>query len=115
MTALVALRDVSKTFVDGDLQNHVLRNLNLEIRTGEFLAVTGPSGAGKSTILNLISGLDLDYVGESLFLGNDLKAMTDDQRSHFRNQEIGFIFQAFHLRPTGQILQIFLTQKCIGQ
>jgi len=115
MTALVELRDVSKTFIDGDQQNHVLRNLNLEIRTGEFLAVTGPSGAGKSTILNLISGLDLDYVGQSLFLGNDLKSMTDDQRSHFRNQEIGFIFQAFHLISQLTVLENICVPVWVSQ
>ncbi|MEE2901403.1 MAG: ABC transporter ATP-binding protein [Myxococcota bacterium] len=115
MTALVELRDVSKTFVDGDLQNQVLRNLSLEIRTGEFLAVTGPSGAGKSTILNLISGLDLDYAGQSLFLGTDLKSMTDDQRSHFRNQEIGFIFQAFHLLSQLTVLENVCVPAWVSQ
>lgn len=115
MSNLVELKDVSRTFVDGTQHNHVLQKVSLTVHAAEFLAITGPSGAGKSTILNIISGLDLDYLGQSIFLERDLKSMTDDQRSDFRNREMGFIFQAFHLLSQLTVLENICVPAWVSQ
>lgn len=120
MSTLVELKDVSRTFVDGDQQNHVLQKVSLTVPSADFLAITGPSGAGKSTILNIISGLDLDYEGQSICLERDLRSMTDDQLSDFRNQKMGFIFQAFHLLSQLTVLEnicvpAWLSQRSVDQ
>ncbi|HEY5948535.1 MAG TPA: ABC transporter ATP-binding protein [Kofleriaceae bacterium] len=81
------------------VETHALRNLSLEVRSGEFVAVTGPSGSGKTTFLN-IAGLLEELTGGSYMLDNvDVKKLDDKARSHLRNEKIGFVFQSFNLIP----------------
>jgi putative ABC transport system ATP-binding protein len=83
----------------------LFEGLNLELRTGEYLAVMGESGVGKSTLLNLLSGLDRPDSGRVLIEGTDLSTLDDDAATLLRRRSIGFVFQAFHVLPYLTVLQ----------
>src|SRR4051794_19175514 len=90
---MISIRGVSKVYRTALVQTHALRALDLEVRAGEFLAVTGPSGSGKTTLLN-VTGLLEDFTsGEYRLDGVEVTALGDDARSRLRNQKVGFIFQ----------------------
>ena len=96
---LVRIKNVEKTFQRGSEKIHVLSGLNLEIPTGEFLALMGPSGSGKSTLLNLIGGLDRATNG-SVEIGNDrIDQMSDRQLAAWRARHVGLVFQFYNLLP----------------
>lgn len=97
--AIVSARDVHKTYVTGDVHVPALRAVDLDIRTGEFLAVVGPSGNGKSTLLNCLSGIDDIDQGEVLIDGMDIHALSDKKRTAHRAARMGFVFQSFNLIP----------------
>jgi len=78
----------------------VLHDIDLDIETGEFVAIVGPSGSGKTTLLGLLAGLDLPTNGRVLVDGQDLGALTEDERAGFRAARIGFVFQTFQLIPS---------------
>ncbi len=80
-------------------QRWILRELNLSVQPGEFIAIVGESGCGKSTLLNLIAGLDIADEGSTTLLGQDWKLLDDQARSVRRREQLGFVFQAFHLLP----------------
>ncbi|MDQ3065135.1 MAG: ABC transporter ATP-binding protein [bacterium] len=96
---LIKATNLSKDYKVGKQQISALRNVNLEIRQGEFVAFTGPSGSGKSTLLQLIGGLDKPSEGTVIVDGQDLKKLGDSALSVFRNKTIGFVFQFFYLQP----------------
>lgn len=78
----------------------MLKGVELEISAGQFVAVAGPSGSGKTTLLGLLAGLDRPTAGRVIIDGQDLDALTEDERARFRVNRIGFVFQTFHLLPT---------------
>ena len=80
-------------------QYHIIKNINLKIKKGEFIAITGASGSGKSTLLNLLSGLEKPTSGEILYNGDNISNFSDSARSNFRNKTIGFVFQSYNLQP----------------
>ena len=100
--------NLSKTFVEGDSQRLVFSNLNASIRRGEFVVLLGRSGSGKSTLLNLISGIDLPSGGEVRIGGRNLTGMTEQQRTLFRRDHIGFVFQFYNLIPTLNVMENLL-------
>jgi putative ABC transport system ATP-binding protein len=90
---------ISKVYRTDLIETHALRDFNLHVKEGEFVAVTGPSGSGKTTFLN-IAGLLETFDGGTYRLDNeDVSRLSDDARSRIRNQKIGFIFQSFNLIP----------------
>ncbi|WP_338863310.1 ABC transporter ATP-binding protein [Myxococcus stipitatus] len=97
---LVELRDVTKSYAEGDTSREVLSGVTLALRRGEFVVLLGRSGSGKSTLLNLISGIDLPTRGEVLIDGKNLGTMSERERTLLRRERVGFIFQAFNLLPT---------------
>jgi len=97
--ALLEARGVHKTYNIGRRTLEVLRGVSLSVKRGEFLALKGASGAGKSTLLHLLGGLDTPNVGEIWFEGANLTNFSSSERAQWRNQKIGFIFQAYHLLP----------------
>jgi ABC-type lipoprotein export system ATPase subunit len=105
MEFLVELSGVCRSFADGNRHVDVLKDLDLKIAAGEFIAIVGPSGAGKSSILNIISGLDMGFTGTANIFGQSLFGMSDDTRSQMRNRKLGFIFQSFHLLPQLSVLE----------
>jgi putative ABC transport system ATP-binding protein len=104
-SALIELKSVSKDYRTGDETLHALANVNLTIKPGEFIAIIGPSGSGKSTLANIIGGLDKPDAGTVLVEGADLAKASDKELSRYRNQHIGFVFQAFNLQPTYTALE----------
>jgi putative ABC transport system ATP-binding protein len=97
---LVALRGVSKSFVEGETRHQVLKDVDLDIAEGSVVALLGRSGSGKSTLLNLISGIDAPDTGSIIVAGTPLQAVGEHERSMFRRRHIGFVFQFFNLLPT---------------
>lgn len=95
----IQLNNVSKSYTVGAESVEALKNITLSIKKGEFLAIVGPSGSGKSTLLHLIGGLDAPTEGEIIVDGTELTLLSDRQLSKYRNADIGFIFQDFHLQP----------------
>jgi putative ABC transport system ATP-binding protein len=96
---MLKMTDVAKTYRTAMVETHALRDLSLEVKAGEFVAVTGPSGSGKTTFLN-IAGLLEEHTGGSYVLdGVDVKDLDDRARSKLRNEKIGFVFQSFNLIP----------------
>ena len=101
---MLKMKSLSKVYRTEMVETYALRNFDLEVRPGEFVAVTGPSGSGKTTFLT-IAGLLESFTGGHYELdGVDVSRMDDNQRSRIRNQKIGFIFQAFNLIPDLNVL-----------
>lgn len=97
---IISLRDVTKTYGQGETQVQVLRGVNLDIREGEFLVILGESGCGKSTMLNIIGGMDQLTTGKFLFDGKDYSQADEKTLTMYRRNSVGFIFQAYNLMPT---------------
>jgi lipoprotein-releasing system ATP-binding protein len=95
---IIQIRNLTKIYGNG-VEIRAIDNVNLDIETGEFLAIVGPSGSGKSTLLHQIALLDTPTSGTILLKGEDTTKMSDKQRSRVRNEELGFIFQYHHLLP----------------
>ena len=93
-------RALTKVYKTGEVEVHALRSTNLEIRRGEFLVLLGPSGGGKSTLLNILGGLDVPTSGTVLFFDHDLTAADDRERTRFRREHVGFVFQFYNLIPS---------------
>lgn len=94
---MISIRGVNKTFVLGDSVVHALNDINMTIEQGEYLSVMGPSGSGKSTLLNMLGLLDRPDNGEYLLNGIDTFSLDENERARVRRQEIGFVFQSYHL------------------
>lgn len=105
---ILEICNLSKTFDEGESQRIVFRELNASIRRGEFVVLLGRSGSGKSTLLNLISGIDLPTEGEVLIGGQNLTTMTEQKRTLFRRDNIGFVFQFYNLIPTLTVIENLL-------
>jgi putative ABC transport system ATP-binding protein len=94
---LISLEALSKVFFTEEVETHALSNINLGIRTGEFVSIAGPSGCGKTTLLSILGLLDSPTAGKYVLDGTPVENLTASQRAKIRNQAIGFIFQAFNL------------------
>ncbi|MFO0937005.1 MAG: ABC transporter ATP-binding protein [Gemmataceae bacterium] len=90
----------ARTYRQGRRVIEAVRGVTMRVVTGEFVTIMGPSGSGKSTLMHLMGALDAPTAGKILFEGRDLAAMSDRQRSLFRRDRVGFVFQAFNLLPT---------------
>lgn len=94
---MIKLEKIHKTYGKGHAATPVLRNVNLQIEAGEFVALMGPSGSGKTTLMNIIGLLDTPSKGNYSLSGKDTGQFSDKERSHVRGEQIGFIFQSFNL------------------
>ena len=93
------MKNISKVYQTEMVQTHALRDFNLNVNEGEFIAVTGPSGSGKTTFLNIAGMLEPFSEGDYILDGVNVGSLNDNQRADCRNQKIGFIFQGFNLIP----------------
>jgi putative ABC transport system ATP-binding protein len=110
----ISLRGVSRFFELGDEKIHAIRNLTLDIRQGEFVAIKGPSGSGKSTLANVIGGLDTPNEGNIVVGGLDFNKANDKELSHYRSHTIGFVFQSFNLQAHTTVLENVLLPLVIA-
>lgn len=102
---MIKLENINRSFKNGDKVNHILKDISLEIKKGEFIAIMGPSGSGKSTLINIIGFIDRGYEGEYLFNNNNYKKSSDNQLAEIRNQVVGFVFQNFKLIQNNTVLE----------
>lgn len=100
MDNIITLKNVSKVYRTKEVETLALENVNLKIKEGEFVSIMGPSGCGKSTLLNIIGLLDNPTEGSVDILDTITSNMRDKELSHFRNINLGFVFQSFHLIPS---------------
>jgi len=100
MTALISLRDVTKTFHNGDFAVEVLHGITLDIEAGEFVAIIGQSGSGKSTLMNILGCLDQPTSGDYLIDGEPVAGFESDELAALRRRTFGFVFQSYNLIPT---------------
>ncbi len=98
--SIITLKEVNKVYRTKEIETLALENVNLEIDKGEFVSIMGPSGCGKSTLLNIIGLLDVPSGGTVSIMDQTTARMSDAQLSEFRNHNIGFVFQSFHLIPS---------------
>lgn len=103
--AILKLTDICKDYVQGKEPVRVLKNVNMTVEQGEYLAIMGPSGSGKTTLMNLIGCLDVPTSGSLELEGKNLKDLSDDALAEIRNRHIGFVFQSFHLLPKMDALE----------
>ena len=96
---ILKLTDICKDYQQGKEPVRVLKNINMTVHKGDYLAIMGPSGSGKTTLMNLIGCLDVPTSGTYELEGQILKDLRDDQLADIRNKHIGFVFQSFHLLP----------------
>jgi putative ABC transport system ATP-binding protein len=97
MQPVVQLRDIRKTYRNGDLEVHAVRGISLDIHKGEFIAIMGSSGSGKSTLMNTLGCLDRPTGGTYLLDGINVSDLDRNRRADIRNQKLGFVFQGFNL------------------
>ena len=97
--AILKLTDICKDYVQGKEPVRVLKDINLTVEKGDYLAIMGPSGSGKTTLMNIIGCLDVPTSGTYELDGRDLKDLSDDALAEIRNKHLGFVFQSFYLMP----------------
>ena len=105
MSELIRISNLNKIYDSGAVQVHALKDINLTIEKGEFVAIMGHSGSGKSTLMNILGCLDRPTDGQYLLDGIDISQQSNDELSDIRNQKIGFVFQAFNLIPRTSALK----------
>jgi putative ABC transport system ATP-binding protein len=104
MKPIIELQGVSKIYRMGEVEVSALRDVDLQIRHGEFVAVMGPSGSGKSTMMNMIGCLDIPTTGKVLLDGQDISRLSESRLARMRGDKIGFVFQFFNLYPSLTVL-----------
>lgn len=102
--SIIKLQNVNKVYRTSEIETTALENVNLEINKGEFVSIMGPSGCGKSTLLNIIGLLDSPTSGSVTILDTLASSLSDKKMSAFRNTNLGFVFQSFHLIPSLDVM-----------
>lgn len=105
MKTLIECRQIEKRFKGDGIETYALKNVNLTLNEGEFVSIIGPSGSGKSTLLSIVGTLDTPSAGEMLYEKQPISQMNNKKLADFRFENIGFIFQQFHLIPTLSALE----------
>lgn len=105
MESIIRMKGIRKWYQVGEGRLEVLKSISLEVEAGEYLAILGPSGSGKSTLMNIIGCMDRFQEGEYWLTGEPVHQLKDAQLTHLRNQQIGFIFQKYHLIKKYSVLQ----------
>lgn len=98
--AIIETRGLKKTYRQGDLDVHALRGIDVQVQSGEFLAIVGPSGSGKSTLFHILGGLTPATEGDVLINGQELRGLSEAGRTELRRTTVSFVFQKYNLLPT---------------
>jgi putative ABC transport system ATP-binding protein len=102
---MIEVKNITKTYVDGDNETHALRGVTFTIKDGEFVAIMGPSGSGKSTLMHILGALDTPTAGTYMLDGQDVSKLSDDELAVIRRDRIGFVFQSFNLLPRATVMR----------
>ena len=102
---LLEIKNIYKNYIQGNMEVPVLKNINLSVEEGEYLAIMGPSGSGKSTLMNIIGCIDKPTSGTYMLDGQEINNLKDKELSFVRNKQIGFVFQTFNLMPRQSALE----------
>ena len=94
---MIELRNIEKSYEQGQTRTYVLRRVSMDVREGEFISIMGPSGAGKSTLLSILGMFDSAWTGEYYFMGAAVHKLGKKERNELHKQHIGFVFQSYHL------------------
>ena len=112
---IISTKDIKKSYKVGPQNVQALKGINLSVEKGEFISIMGPSGSGKTTLMNIIGCLDTPTSGDYLLNNKQVSSLTDDELAKIRNDEIGFVFQSFHLLPRNSAFEnIMLPLKYAG-
>ena len=114
MNNIIETKKLCKTYSTGGVQQHVLRNIDMEIRKGDFTILMGPSGAGKSTLLYALSGMDKPTLGEIRFCDEEITKKNSDQLALFRRKHCGFVFQQTYLVDSMSVMDNVLSAGFLG-
>jgi len=104
-TTVISLKAITKSYNTADVAIEILHGIDMTIYEGEFVAIIGPSGSGKSTLLHIVGLLDNATSGKYMLHNDDVTTLTEDEQAHFRNKEIGFVFQSFNLLQRTTVLE----------
>ena len=102
---MLEVKNVTKVYKSGSVENKVLKGISFSIADGEFVAIIGPSGSGKSTLMHILGCLDNPSSGQYFFDGKDVSKLSDDELADIRKKKIGFVFQSFNLLPRATVLR----------
>jgi len=102
---MIEIKDIKKTYINGDNETHALRGVSFTIEDGEFVAIMGPSGSGKSTLMHILGALDTPTSGTYKLDGHDVSKLSDDALATIRRDRIGFVFQSFNLLPRATVMR----------
>ena len=102
---MIEIKDITKTFTNGDISFTALKGVSFTIKDGEFVAIMGPSGSGKSTLMHILGALDTPTTGTYILDHKDVSTLSDDELADIRKDHIGFVFQAFNLLPRTTVLR----------
>ena len=112
---IISTKDIKKSYKVGPQNVHALKGINLSVEKGEFISIMGPSGSGKTTLMNIIGCLDTPTSGDYLLNNKQVGSLTEDELAKIRNDEIGFVFQSFHLLPRNSAFEnVMLPLKYAG-
>ena len=102
---MIEIKDITKTYLSGDVAYQALKGVSFTIEDGEFVAIMGPSGSGKSTLMHILGALDNPTSGKYFLDHKDVSKLSDDELADIRKDKIGFVFQAFNLLPRTTVLR----------
>ena len=110
---MIEIKNITKTYINGDTETKVLKNVSFTIQDGEFVAIMGPSGSGKSTMMHILGALDTPSSGTYVLDGHDVSKLSDDALADIRKTKIGFVFQAFNLLQERRYFVMLCCRYCI--
>ncbi|MDE6313663.1 MAG: ATP-binding cassette domain-containing protein [Lachnospiraceae bacterium] len=97
MKVIMKVNNISKSYINGEIKNDVLTNINLDIMEGELTAILGRNGSGKTTLLNIMGGIDIPYEGEVFWGDKEIFCLSEKEKTLLRRKKIGFVFQSYQL------------------
>ena len=114
MNPIISLEKICKKYTMGDQKTEALKDINLKVEKGEFVAIMGPSGSGKSSLMHILGLLDVSTSGTYILNDQDVSKLNKNQQAEIRNREIGFVFQQFNLLPRTCVLENVLLPSVYG-